>query len=53
MPESPGLYLQLTVMENLQCFARVCDLDDVRRRIERALRAVNHPDRPGDPCGSL
>jgi ABC-2 type transport system ATP-binding protein len=53
MPESPGLYLRLTVMENLQCFAGLYELDDVRERIERALRAVNLLDRAGDPCGSL
>jgi ABC-2 type transport system ATP-binding protein len=53
MPESPGLYLRLTVMENLQCFAGLYELDDVRGRIERALRSVNLLDRAGDPCGSL
>jgi ABC-2 type transport system ATP-binding protein len=53
MPESPGLYLRLTVMENLQCFARLYELDDVRGRIARALRAVNLDDRAGDLCGSL
>jgi ABC-2 type transport system ATP-binding protein len=53
MPESPGLYLRLTVMENLQCFAGLYELDDVRGRIERALRAVNVLDRAGDQCGSL
>jgi ABC-2 type transport system ATP-binding protein len=53
MPESPGLYLRLTVMENLQCFAGLYELNDVRERIERALRAVNLLDRAGDPCGSL
>jgi ABC-2 type transport system ATP-binding protein len=53
MPESPGLYLRLTVMENLQCFAGLYELDDVRARIERALRAVNLVDRAGDPCRSL
>ena len=53
MPESPGLYLRLTVMENLQCFAGLYELDDVRGRIERALRAVNLDDRAGDLCGSL
>jgi len=45
MPESPGLYLRLTVMENLQCFAGLYELHDVRGRIERALRAVNLEDR--------
>jgi ABC-2 type transport system ATP-binding protein len=53
MPESPGLYLRLTVTENLQCFAGLYELDDVRGRIGRALRAVNLEDRAGDLCGSL
>ena len=53
MPESPGLYLRLTVMENLQCFAGLYELDDVRGRIDRALRAVNLADRARDLCGSL
>ena len=37
MPESPGLYLCLTVLENLECFAGLYELDDVRGRIGRAL----------------
>jgi len=53
MPESPGLYLRLTVTENLQCFAGLYELDDVRGRIARALRAVNLEDRARDLCGSL
>jgi ABC-2 type transport system ATP-binding protein len=53
MPESPGLYLRLTVLENLQCFAGLYELDDVRGRIERALRAVNLEHRARDLCGSL
>jgi len=53
MPESPGLYLRLTVAENLECFAGLYELSDVRERIERALLAVNLRDRAGDPCGSL
>ena len=53
MPEAPGLYQRLTVMENLQCFAGLYELDDVRGRIDRALRAVNLADRAGDPCGAL
>lgn len=53
MPESPGLYLRLSVVENLECFAGLYELDDVRGRIERALRAVNLADRAGDRCGSL
>ncbi len=53
MPESPGLYLRLTVSENLRCFAKLYRLDDIFGRIERALRSVNLIDRAGDPCGSL
>jgi ABC-2 type transport system ATP-binding protein len=53
MPETPGLYLRLTVTENLQCFAGLYELDDVRGRIERALGAVNLEDRARDLCGSL
>ena len=53
MPESPGLYLRLTVAENLECFARLYRLSDRRARIDRALQAVNLTDRAGDLCGSL
>jgi ABC-2 type transport system ATP-binding protein len=53
MPESPGLYLRLTVVENLECFARLYRLSDQRERIERALRAVNLTDRANDLCRSL
>ncbi len=53
MPESPGLYLRLTVAENLECFARLYQLTDVHSRIDRSLQAVNLADRANDPCGSL
>ena len=53
MPESPGLYLRLTVAENLECFAGLYALPDARQRIERALRAVNLAGRANDPCGAL
>jgi ABC-2 type transport system ATP-binding protein len=53
MPESPGLYLRLTVAENLEYFAGLYDVDDPRRRIERALDAVNLRARANDLCGSL
>jgi ABC-2 type transport system ATP-binding protein len=53
MPESPGLYLRLTVWENLRCFAKLYELDDIAWRIQRALSAVNLLDRASDPCGSL
>ena len=53
MPESPGLYLRLSVVENLECFARLYRLADRRERIERALAAVNLTDRANDLCRSL
>jgi ABC-2 type transport system ATP-binding protein len=53
MPESPGLYLRLTVSENLACFAGLYALHGVRERIDRALRAVNLSGRANDLCGAL
>lgn len=53
MPESPGLYLRLTVSENLRCFAGLYELPNARERIDRALRAVNLVDRANDPCAAL
>jgi ABC-2 type transport system ATP-binding protein len=53
MPESPGLYLRLSVRENLECFADLYEVPDATARIERALRAVNLADRARDACGTL
>ncbi|MFC1418381.1 ABC transporter ATP-binding protein [Streptacidiphilus cavernicola] len=53
MPESPGLYLRLSVAENLEFFAGLYELSEPRERIERALRAVNLLERADDPCRSL
>lgn len=53
MPESPGLYLRLSVLDNLSCFADLYELPDPQNRIERALTAVNLVDRAHDPCGEL
>ncbi len=53
MPEFPGLYLRLTVAENLECFARLYRLADRRERIEQSLKAVNLTDRADDLCRSL
>jgi ABC-2 type transport system ATP-binding protein len=53
MPEAPGLYLKLSVVENLECFADLCEVPDSRDRIEAALRAVNLADRGRDTCGTL
>ncbi|HVB38800.1 MAG TPA: ATP-binding cassette domain-containing protein, partial [Vicinamibacterales bacterium] len=35
MPETPGLYLHLSVLENLECFADLYEVADPRDRIER------------------
>ena len=53
MPESPGLYLRLSVIENLECFADLYEVPDPRSRIDRALGSVNLAGRANDACGSL
>ncbi len=53
MPESPGLYSRLTVSENLECFAGLYELKDVKNRIDKVLKSVNLADRKNDLCGSL
>jgi ABC-2 type transport system ATP-binding protein len=53
MPENPGLYLRLTVAENLEFFAGLYAIADARQRILQALEAVNLAGRAGDLCGSL
>jgi ABC-2 type transport system ATP-binding protein len=53
MPESPGLYLRLTVAENLECFADLYEVPDPNDRIGRALRAVHLAERAHDACGTL
>ena len=53
MPEAPGLYLRLSVWDNLACFAELYNVSDPSDRINSVLRAVDIADRAGDPCGSL
>jgi ABC-2 type transport system ATP-binding protein len=53
MPESPGLYARLTVLENLECFADLYEVPDASTRIAGALRAVGMADRAHDGCGTL
>ena len=53
MPESPGLYLRLTVTENLDYFARLYGLPRRQARIAEALAAVGLADRAHDLAGSL
>jgi ABC-2 type transport system ATP-binding protein len=53
MPEAPGLYLRLTVTENLEFFAGLYGIRSPAERIDNALAAVNLSDRARDLCGSL
>ncbi len=53
MPENPGLYLRLTVAENLEYFAGLYGLRDPQPRIQHALDAVNLGSRADDLCSSL
>ena len=53
MPETPGMYLRLSVLENLECFADLYEVADPRARIDEALRAVNLTDRAHDAGGTL
>ncbi len=53
MPEAPGLYLRLTVTENLEFFADLYGLHQAGTRISAALDAVNLGDRADDVCGGL
>jgi ABC-2 type transport system ATP-binding protein len=53
MPESPGLYLRLSVVENLACFADLYEVPEPKARIQAALAAVDLEDRAKDRCGEL
>jgi ABC-2 type transport system ATP-binding protein len=55
MTETPGLYLRLTVFDNLEYFARLYGvaLPDIRDRILSALDAVGLAGRHDDRAGSL
>jgi ABC-2 type transport system ATP-binding protein len=53
MPEAPGLYLKLSVEENLDYFARLYGVRDRAGRIARSLDAVGLSARAGDLCGAL
>ncbi|HJU37036.1 MAG TPA: ABC transporter ATP-binding protein, partial [Gaiellaceae bacterium] len=53
MPENPGLYLRLSVSENLEFFAGLYGIEEPQARIAAALDAVNLRSRASDLCGSL
>ncbi len=53
MPENPGLYLRLTVQENLELFASLYGVRAPRARIAAALETVHLAARSHDLCRSL
>jgi ABC-2 type transport system ATP-binding protein len=53
MPEAPGLYLRLSVVENLQCFADLYEVERPQPRIAWALAAVKLEDRANEACATL
>ena len=53
VPESPGLYLRLSVRENLECFADLYEVAGPRERIDGALVAMDLTARAADTCGTL
>jgi ABC-2 type transport system ATP-binding protein len=52
MPEAPGLYLRLTVAENLEFFAGLYGIREPGR-VHAALEAVGLETRANDLCGNL
>jgi ABC-2 type transport system ATP-binding protein len=53
MTENPGLYMRLTVAENLAYFAGLYEVAEPEQRIAQALAAVDLGGRADDPCGTL
>ena len=53
MPEAPGLYLRLSVRENLEYFAGLFSIANPKERIREALESVNMLARIDDLCSSL
>ncbi|MBV8194323.1 MAG: ABC transporter ATP-binding protein, partial [Candidatus Dormibacteraeota bacterium] len=53
MPEAPGLYLRLSVSQNLEFFAGLFGVAQPEDHISEALHAVKLTARADDLCGSL
>jgi ABC-2 type transport system ATP-binding protein len=53
MPESPGLYLRLSIRQNLECFADLYGVRTAASRVDHVLEAVDLSSRARDLCGSL
>lgn len=53
LPENPGLYEKLSAWTNLEFFARLYRVKNVRERIEKYLDLLGLIDRKDDPIGSF
>jgi ABC-2 type transport system ATP-binding protein len=53
MPEAPGLYLRLSVVENLRFFAELYGVPGPSERVAGVLQAVSLTGRAGDLCRTL
>jgi ABC-2 type transport system ATP-binding protein len=53
LTETPGLYDRLSVQKNLTIFARLCDVDQPDKQVEKYLRMLDLWSRRSDPAGSL
>lgn len=53
LTEAPGLYERLTAERNLEIYARLYEVDDVRGQVERYLRLLGLWERRGDPAGTF
>jgi ABC-2 type transport system ATP-binding protein len=53
LTEAPGLWDGFTVRQNLTVYARLHELDDTRRAVDRAMDVVDIADRAGDAAAQL
>lgn len=53
LTEAPGLYERLTAERNLEIYARLYEVDDVRGQVERYLRLLGLWERRRDPASTF
>jgi ABC-2 type transport system ATP-binding protein len=53
LTETPGHYDRLSAWQNLTIYARLYEVDQVKRQVEKYLRMLDLWDRRQDPAGSL
>jgi ABC-2 type transport system ATP-binding protein len=53
LTEAPGLYERLTAERNLEIYARLYEVEDVRGQVERYLRMLGLWERRKDPAGTF